>query len=82
MIVWAASRESPKKLATALTVRHAYRTSIAKASKKRVKRLCFSAHDGTIVFTPWSGQRHRGSRATNTVVNCIVTRSRQRRSSA
>jgi hypothetical protein len=52
MIVWAASQESPRRAAAALTVRHACRTSIAKASKKRVKRLCFPAHGGTIVFTP------------------------------
>jgi len=45
-------------------------------------RLCFPAHGGTIVFTPCSAQRLRGSRATSSVVNCIVSRCRQRRSSA
>jgi hypothetical protein len=55
---------------------------MAKASKNRLKRLCSPAYGGTIVFTPWSGQRHRGNRATSSVVNCIMSRCRQRRSSA
>ena len=57
---------------------------MANAPKKRVKRLCFPAQGATMVFTftPWAGQRHRGNRATISVVNCMVSRCRQRRSSA
>ncbi len=36
----------------ALTVRAAFRISIAKTLKKKVKRLCFPTHGGTILFTP------------------------------
>jgi hypothetical protein len=37
---------------------------MAKALSNWVRPLCFPAHGGTIFFTRWAGQRHRGSRAT------------------
>ena len=65
------------RCSAACTELQAVSSSIANASNNSVNRECLSAHGGATVFTPHVGQSHRGSRAANTVVNCIVSRCRQ-----